>query len=73
MEVCPERQRGETVNLLAQAFVGSSPTASISFNPKTHTMKNKKMKYQVGNRIFKTYSTAVEYASLKNLTIKPLS
>lgn len=26
MGPCPERQRGETVNLLADAFVGSSPT-----------------------------------------------
>jgi hypothetical protein len=36
-------------------------------------MKNKKMKYIVGNRIFKTYSTAVEYASIKNLEVKPLT
>ena len=36
-------------------------------------MKNKKTKYIVGDRIFKTYSTAMEYASLKSLEIKPLT
>ena len=36
-------------------------------------MKNKKTKYIVGDRIFKTYSTAVEYANIKNLEIKPLT
>jgi hypothetical protein len=36
-------------------------------------MKNKKTKYIVGDRIFKTYSTAAEYASIKNLDIKPLT
>ena len=31
--VCPERQRGETVNLLTSVFVGSSPTAPILKDP----------------------------------------
>jgi hypothetical protein len=37
-------------------------------------MKNKKVKYVVGNRVFKTYSTAVEYASIiKTYIVKPLT
>jgi hypothetical protein len=36
-------------------------------------MKNKKTKYQVGNRIFKTYSTATEFARVKNLEVKPIA
>ena len=35
-------------------------------------MRNKHTKYQVGDRIFKTYSTAIEYARMKNLEAKPL-
>lgn len=35
-------------------------------------MKNKKSMYQVGDRIFKTYSTAQEYARVKGLEIKSL-
>ena len=32
--------------------------------------KNKKTKYNVGGRIFVTYSTAIEYARLKGLTVE---
>ena len=35
-------------------------------------MKNKNIKYQVGDRIFKTYSTAIEFARVKNLDVKPI-
>ena len=35
-------------------------------------MKNKKTMYQVGGRIFKTYSTAIEFARVKNLDVKPI-
>jgi hypothetical protein len=35
-------------------------------------MKNKNTKYQVGDRIFKTLSTAIEYARMKNLEVKPI-
>lgn len=36
-------------------------------------MKNKNTKYKVGNRIFKTYSTAIEYAIKNNLSISIIS
>lgn len=35
-------------------------------------MKNKKSMYQVGDRVFKTYSTAQEYARIKGLEVKYL-
>src|SRR5262249_15449316 len=34
---CPERQRGRTVNPLADAFVGSSPTSPTSLKTKEKT------------------------------------
>lgn len=33
-------------------------------------MKNKKQKYRVGDRIFVTYSTAIEYAKMKGLEVE---
>lgn len=35
--------------------------------------KNKKTKYNVGGRIFVTYSTAVEYARMKGLEVTPIN
>ena len=35
-------------------------------------MRNKNTKYQVGNRIFKTLSTAMFYAKEKGLEVKPI-
>lgn len=35
-------------------------------------MKNKNTKYQVGDRIFKTLSTAMYYAKEKGLEVKSL-
>ena len=35
-------------------------------------MRNKNTKYQVGDRIFKTYSTAIEYARVKGLEVKSI-
>lgn len=35
-------------------------------------MKNKNTKYQVGDRIFKTLSTAMFYAKEKGLEVKPI-
>ena len=33
-------------------------------------MKNKNQKYKVGDRIFVTYSTAIEYANSKGLVVE---
>lgn len=35
-------------------------------------MRNKNTKYQVGNRIFKTFSTAQFYAKEKGLEVKSI-
>lgn len=33
-------------------------------------MKNKNQKYKVGDRIFVTYSTAIEYSKMKGLEVE---
>ena len=33
-------------------------------------MKNKNQKYKVGDRIFTTYSTAIEFAKMKGLEVE---
>lgn len=35
-------------------------------------MKNKNTKFKVGDKIFKTYSTAIEYARIKGLEVKSI-
>ena len=35
-------------------------------------MRNKNTKYQVGDRIFKTYSTAIEFARVTGLEVKSI-
>ena len=35
-------------------------------------MRNKNIKYHVGDRIFKTYSTAIEFARVKGLEVKSI-
>ena len=35
-------------------------------------MKNKNIKYQVGDRTFKAYSTAIEFARVKGLEVKSI-
>lgn len=42
-------------------------TASRQFS-----MKNKNTKFKVGDKIFKTFSTAIEYARIKGLEVKSI-